>query len=293
MEIVLYIICFIVLLRYCFVLYKYLKTGEFKKKVYKGNIIGVIAYSFLTVLIICFLILMSLVSNDKSSDLLMWIIFASGLGTVIMYPWSWQQRVYDNARTKNNEVAKIMNEEFNNKYGNEEYDEFKVEHFNIEDNVVIDERFNSLISLITNNQISFVHPNQYKNIADVFASLYQRDYIKLLNGSESINLTCEKVNDLLKKNNIDFKINSIDITMNDDEFIKARRKDFVPTMVYDLCKIDEIIKEKTNNYELVAFLIYNKEGKVKYPTYLCVMKKSKYDDFFKVNNDEVEAANNE
>ena len=34
MEIVLYIICFIVLLRYCFVLYKYLKTGEFKKKVY-------------------------------------------------------------------------------------------------------------------------------------------------------------------------------------------------------------------------------------------------------------------
>ncbi len=293
MEIVLYIICLLVLLRYGFVLYKYLKTGEFKKKVYKGNIIGVIAYSFLTVLIICFLILMALVSKDKSSDLLMWIIFAAGLGTVVMYPWSWQQRIYDNARTKNNEVAKIMNEEFNNKYGNEEYDEFKVEHFNIEDNVIIDERFNSLISLITNNQISFIHPNQYKNIADVFANLYQQDYIKLLNGSESIDLTCEKVNDLLKKNNIDLKINSVDITKDDDEFIKARRKDFVPTMVYDLYKIDEMIKGKINDYELVAFLIYNKEGKVKYPTYLCIMQKSKYDDFFKVDNNEVEVANNE
>lgn len=293
MEIVLYIICLLVLLRYGFVLYKYLKTGKFKKKVYKGNIIGVIAYSFLTVLIICFLILMALVSKDKSSDLLMWIIFAAGLGTVVMYPWSWQQRIYDNARTKNNEVAKIMNEEFNNKYGNEEYDEFKVEHFNIEDNVIIDERFNSLISLITNNQISFIHPNQYKNIADVFANLYQQDYIKLLNGSESIDLTCEKVNDLLKKNNIDLKINSVDITKDDDEFIKARRKDFVPTMVYDLYKIDEMIKGKINDYELVAFLIYNKEGKVKYPTYLCIMQKSKYDDFFKVDNNEVEVANNE
>ena len=293
MEIVLYVICFLLLLRYCFVLYKYLKTGEFKKKVYKGNIIGVIAYSFLTVLIISFLILMALVSKDKSSDLLMWIIFAAGLGTVVMYPWSWQQRVYDNARTKNKEVAKIMNDEFNNKYGNEEYDEFKVEHFNIEDNVVIDERFNSLISLITNNQISFIHPNQYKNVADVFANLYQQDYIKLLNGSESIDLTCEKVNDLLKKNNIDLKINSADITKDDDEFIKARRKDFVPTMVYDLYKIDEIIKGKINDYELVAFLIYNKEGKFKYPTYLCIMQKSKYDDFFKVDNNEVEVTNNE
>ena len=293
MEIVLYIICFLILLRYSFVLYKYLKTGEFKKKVYKGNIIGVIAYSFLTVLIVCFLILMVLVSKDKSSDLLMWILFVAALGTVVMYPWSWQQGVYDNARVKNKEVAKIMNNEFNNKYGSEEYDEFKVEHFNIEDNVVIDERFNSLISLITNNQISFIDPNQYKNIADVFANLYQQDYIKLLNGSDSINLTCEKVNDLLKKNNIDLKINLVDITKDDDEFIKARRNDFVPTMVYDLYKFDEIIKEKINDYELVAFLIYNKEGKVKYPTYLCIMQKSKYDDFFKVSNNEVEVANNE
>lgn len=171
MEIVLYIICFIVLIRYCFVLYKYLKTGEFKKKVYKGNIIGVIAYSFLTVLIICFLILMSLVSKDKSSDLVMWIIFASGFGTVVMYLWSWQQRVYDNARTKKSEVAKIMNEEFNNKYGNEEYEEFKVEHFNIEDNVVIDERSNYLISLITNNHISFIHQISIK-ILQMYSQVY-------------------------------------------------------------------------------------------------------------------------
>lgn len=293
MEIFLYIICILVLLRYSFVLYKYFKTGEFKKKVYKGNIIGVIAYSFFSALIICFLILMALAIKDKSSDLLMWILFATGLGTVVMYPWSWQQRIYDNARTKNKEVAKILNEEFNNKYGNEEYDKFKIEHFNIPDDAVIDERFNSLIAMITNNQISFIHSTQYKNIADVFVSLYQQDYIKLLNGSESIDLTCEKVNSLLKKNSIEFNINSVDITKNDDEYIKARRNDFIPTMVYDLCKIDEIIKSNLNDYELVAFVIYNKEGKVKYPTYLCIIRKSKYDDFFKRNSDEVEVANNE
>ena len=290
---ILILIILAIITRYVFVLMKYLKTGEFKKKIYKGNIIGIIAYSCLTVLIISFLILMILVSRDKSSDLLMWILFAAGLGTILMYPWSWQQRIYDNARTKNKEVAKIMNEEFNNKYGNEEYDKFKIEHFNIPDDSVIDEKFNSLITIITNNQISFIHPTHYKNIADVFANLYQQDYIKLLNGSESIDLTCEKVNSLLKKNNIDFNINSGDITINDDEYIKARRKDFIPTMVYDLCKIDEIIKSNLNDYELVAFLIYNKERKVKYPTYLCIMQKSKYDDFFRVNSNEVEVANNE
>ena len=297
MDIVLYIICFLILLRYGFVLSKYLKTGEFKKKVYKANIIGVIAYSFLTVLIICFLILVTLISKDKSSDLLIVIIigimFIAGLGTIIMYPWYWQQRVYNNARSKNKEVASKMNEAFNAKYGNEEYNEFKVEHFNIEDNVVIDERFNSLISLITNNQISFIHPNQYKNIADVFVNLYQEDYIKVLNGSESVDLTCVKVNELLKKNNIDLNINSADITKDDDEFINARRKDFIPTMAYDLYKIDEIVKSKINDYELVAFLIYNKEGKIKYPTYLCVMQKSKYDDFFNINDNEAEGTNNE
>lgn len=290
---ILILIILAIITHYVFVLTKYLKTGEFKKKVYKGNIIGVIAYSFFTVLIICFLILMALGSKDKSSDLLMWILFASGLGTFVMYPWSWQQRIYDNAGTKNKEVAKIMNEEFNNKYGNEEYDKFKIEHFNIPDDAAIDEQFNSLISMITNNQISFIHPNQYKNIADVFASLYQQDYIKLLNGSESIDLTCEKVNSLLKKNSIEFNINSVDITKYDDEYIKARRKDFIPTMVYDLCKIDEIIKSNLNDYELVAFVIYNKEGKVKYPTYLCIMQKSKYDEFFKINANEEEVANNE
>lgn len=64
-------------------------------------------------------------------------------------------------------------------------------------------------------------------------------------------------------------------------------------MVYDLCKIDEIIKNNLNDYELVAFVIYNKEEKIKYPTYLCIMQKSKYDDFFKRNSNEVEVANNE
>ncbi len=295
MEIILYIICLLLLLRYVFVLYKYLKTGVFKKKVYKGNSIGVIAYSFLTVFIICFLLLMILVSKDKSSDLLMWILFISGFGTFIMYPCVWQQRLYDSAEIKRKEYAKIMNEKFNNKYGNEEYDEIKFEYFNIFADTVVDKQFNSLISMITNNQISFIHPNQYKNITDLFSSLYQQDYVKLLYESESIDLICEKVNNLLKKNNIDFNINSIDVTKNDDEYIKARRKDFISTMIYDLCKIDEIIKSSLNDYELLVVNIYNKEGEIDYlvHSYLCVVQKLKYDDYFKENIVEVSDDENE
>ena len=62
-------------------------------------------------------------------------------------------------------------------------------------------------------------------------------------------------------------------------------------MIYK--KIDEIIKEKTSDYELVAFLVYNKEGKAFYPIYLCIMQKSKYDNFFRVDNKEMEVSNNE
>ena len=81
---ILILIILAIITRYVFVLMKYLKTGEFKKKIYKGNILGIIAYSCLMVLIISFLILMILVSKDKSSDLLMWILFAAGLGTIVM-----------------------------------------------------------------------------------------------------------------------------------------------------------------------------------------------------------------
>lgn len=293
MEIVIYIIVLLILTRYAFVLAKYIKTGKFKKNKRGGHLVGIIAYSFLTVLLICILISAILVNKDKPIDLFAWIMFASGFGTFIMYPIYWQQKIYENAKAKNIEISKQMNEEFFNKYGSEEYDEFKVEHFNISDDLTIDNYFNALISLITNDEISFIHPNEYKNIADVFSSLYQQDYIKLLCGSESVGLTCENINALLKKYNFDFNLNSADITKNDDEFIKARRRDYIPTMAYDLNKINETIKSKLKDYELVAFLIYNKEGKGNYPTYLCIINSSRYSELFNVSDNEMEETNNE
>ncbi len=293
MEYVLYVICFLLLVRYGFVLYKYLKTGEFRKKAFKGNIVGIIAYSCLIVLIICFLLLMALSSKDKSSDLLMWITFIAGIGTVVAYPAFWLTKASYKERAKNIQTIEKMNEAFDSKYGSAEYDEFKVSHFDIADNVQCDERFIYLISLITNNQISFVHKEQYKNAADVFADLYKQDYITFLYGTESIDLMCEKVNSLLKKNNKDLVINPADITKDDDEFIKARRRDLVPTMVYDLYKIDNIIKSKLDDYELVAFKMYSVNGISRYPTYLCVIEKSKYEKFFNDMKNEMEANNHE
>ena len=56
MEIVIYIIVLLILTRYAFVLAKYIKTGKFKKNKRGGHLVGIIAYSFLTVLLICILI---------------------------------------------------------------------------------------------------------------------------------------------------------------------------------------------------------------------------------------------
>lgn len=293
MEGILYVIGFLVLFRYGFVLIKYLKTGEFKKKVYKGNILGIIAYSFLTIFIICFLILMILVNKDNSSDLVMWMIFISGLGMVLMYPWFWQQRLYDNARSKNIEYSKKINEEFILKYGDEKYDKSNLKYFNIPDNVVIDDTFNSLVSIMTNDQISFIHPKEYKNIAEVFAFLYKKDYIKLITWNNSVDLTCDLVNSLLKNNNLNIELKSEEITQMDDKFIKARRKDLVSTIAYDLSKINEIIQNRLNNFELVAVEIIGKDEFINYPTYLCVVKTSEYNKFFDLNNNETEGGINE
>ena len=295
MEIVLYVICILLLVRYCFVLYKYLKIGEFKKKVYKGNILGVIAYSFFTVFIICILLLMVLVSEDKSSDILMWIIFASGFGAFIMYPWSWQQRIYNNALAKDQMIAEQFKEEFDQQYGNEEYDKFGIQYFSIYNDEIIDEQFNSLINLITNGQISFIHPDKYKNVSDVFAYLFQEDYVKLIGDTETIDLLCESVNTVLRKNNIDITIDKMNVLKDDDEFMKARRKDLIPTVAYDLNKIDEILNNNLKDYELLAALIFDRKEKEEYPAYLCVVQKSKFEEFFKniESSKELEGVSNE
>lgn len=279
---ILILIILAIITRYIFVLMKYLKTGEFKKKIYKGNVLGIIAYSFLTTLIICFLTLMILVSKDKSSDLVMWIIFGSGLGTIIMYPWFWKQRTYDNARSKNIEIGQKMEKEYKLKYGDgEEYAKTKPNYFAIPDDCEINDKFNTLISIITNKQISFIHPNEYKKVPEVFSFLCQEDYTKLLVINDSIMLTCEKINSLLKNNNLNLEIKPEDITKDDDEFIKARRRDMVPTLIYDLNKINNIIKNRLNNYEIITAHIFNKNNSfVEYPIYLCVVKTSEFNDFF-------------
>lgn len=270
-----------IIMRYVFVLVKYIKTGEFKKKIYKGNMLGIIAYSCVTVLIISFLTLMILVSKDKSSDLVMWILFISGIFTLFAYPSFWMTRTAENSYSKNEEFKKVLNEEFKLKYGDEEeYDKLKHNYFDIPDDCVINDKFNELVSLITNEQITFIHPNEYKNVADVFSFLYQNDYMKLWGGNDSLPITCEKINSLLNKNNLDLKISEEDIIKDDNEFIKARRRDLVPTVIYDLNKINDIIKKHLNDYEIIEAQIYNRNSLCNYPTYYCIVKSSEYNNFF-------------
>ena len=284
MKIFVYIICFLLFLRYCFVLYKYIKTKEFRKRVYKGNVVEVIAYSFVMVLIISFLILFSLVLEDKTNDIVTLILILSGIGALYMCPWAWLRRMGDKSREKQEEVVKAINKEFDDKYGNIEYDKFKCKCFLIDDNIPIGEQFNTFISIITNDQISFIHPDQYKDIADVFASLYQQDYVKLLAGTESIELTCEIINDILNKNKIDFKINTEDITKDDDEFIKNRRKDYAPTLANDISKISEIIDRELDDYKLLVLSLVSVDGTKHYPIYICIVRASKYEEFNKSIN---------
>ena len=267
-DIIMCILCFLVFAKYAFVIHKYQKTGKFKKKKYKSNISEIIAYSFFTTLIILFLISMILVSKNKFNDLIAILIFISTLGTFITYPLSWLV----NSSNNKHEAYITNRKEFINKYGNKKYDEFEIECAYIPDNISLDEHFSALIKIITNNQISFTPPNSYKNIVDVFEYLYEQDYIKLLHENISITLNCENINSLLKKNKIDFIINQTDITKYDDEHIKARRKDFIPTGVYDLCKIDETIKRNLNDYRLLAIILNDEESNIEYPRYLCIIK---------------------
>ena len=274
-----------IITRYVFVLKKYLKTGEFKKKIYKSNILGIIAHSFLTILIISFLIFAILLIKDRSSDLVMWIIFGSGLVTIIMYLWFWQQRTYDNARIKNIQINQKMNEEYRLKYGDDEkYTKSKLNYLVIPDDSEINDKFNTMISIITNKQISFIEQNEYKNVSEVFSFLCQKDYMKLSWINDSISLTCEGINSLLKNNNLNLEIKLEDIIKDDDEFIKARRRDMVSTLIYDLNKINDIIKNRLKNYEIITAHIYNDNSVFfQYPIYLCVLQTSEFNDFIDEN----------
>lgn len=281
MNIVIYIICFLLFVRYVFVLTKYIKTGVFKKKKYKGNILGIIAYTFLTILIIDFLILMVLVNKNIFIDVVAWIFFFSVLGVVFMYPWFWRSRIYESTASKNEEIVKKEIEDFTNKYGDSDtYDTLKLNYFRIPDDVKIDEVLNKIVYYLTNEQISFIHPNEHNNIHDVCNYLFQEDYVKLLLDNDSIYLTIEKVNSLLKKNKLKLEIKADTITKKDDDKIKARRYDLVPTVTYDLNTINEVIKKKLKDYELVTIMIYSKTSSIEYPTYYCIVKTSEYEKLF-------------
>lgn len=267
---ILILIILAIITRYIFVLIKYLKTGEFKKKIYKGNILGIIAYSSLTILIINFLIDMILVSKDISSDLVAIIILISGTFTVFSYPSFWIMRIKENNQKK-----------FELKYGSEEeYDKLKYTFLKVPDDCAIDDEVNVYVSLITNKQITSIHSNEYKNIKEVFLFLYQNDYMKLWDLNDTLTLTCEKINSLLKKNNLDLIINKEDIIKEDDNFIKERRKDLVSTITYDLNKINDIIKTHLNDYEIMEVQIYNKNSLLDYPAYYCLVKISKFHEYY-------------
>ncbi len=280
MNIIIYLICVIILLRYVFVLNKYIKTGIFKKKKCKSNIFGVIAYTLSKIFIIAFLILIILVTEKKSTDIVTWIIFFSLLLFLVMYLTFWQQIIYEYVDEKKNDEKKKNAEEFISKYGSIEYDKLKIKHFDIPNYALIDDKFNELISMITNNELSFIHPTQYKDIADVFTFLYQKDYLNIMSLSDTLKLTCGKVEKLLKMNNLNIKISSNEITKNDDKFITNRRNDFVSTMTYDLNITNDIVINKSNGYELVGIELYDQNNSYNFPSYLCIMKSKDYEDFF-------------
>lgn len=286
MECVLCLIGILILFRYFYILIRYIKTKEFKKKKFEGNILGMVAYTFLVIFIVNILILLILVSHDTVNIINMWIIFLSGLFTVILYPGYWIVYLKQKNRDKKLSYYKEVDTKLNNKYGsNDKYNLVNMFIFDIPYDAEINEHFNSLISILTNNQISFFHPKEYKSVIDVYSYLYLNDYFKKWNGNDSIYLTCLKVNSMLKKTGIKLNIKVEDIEKDDDSYIKLRRKDMVPTLYYDLNKINEYIKKHSKGYELVATQITDPDSNEILDVFMCIGKSDQLNKFFTAKDD--------
>lgn len=280
MDIVIYIICFLIVLRWGYVLFKFLKTGEFKKKkyvkdeAYEGNIIGVLAYTCLRVVIICFLILMVLVSQDKSSDLVMWLLFIFGIFVLFAYPAYWLTRTSDKAKEKNMNQMKQAEQDFITKYG--DYETYDVAHFEIINysiNAKLDDKGLKVVNMITDSKLS-INPIEILDITEFFDSLYQQDFIKIIYKNQSLSSTCENVNSILSKKQLDFKIDPQDILKKDDDFIKQRRQDSINTIQYDLNVINDLIKEKGYVIMCLSNINYNY-------SYISIVKDNELQKFLK------------
>ena len=166
MCIIIGVICFLIILKYGFVLAKFLKTGEFKKKkyirgkAYVGNIIGVIAYTCITIVIVSLLILMILISQDKKSDLIMWFIFIFGIFALLAYPIYWLARASDKAKEEKTVQLKQVADEFIEKYGDPQiYDVLNFDAVDCYSDEKLDDKTVALV--VNTDKMPDVQPDSY------------------------------------------------------------------------------------------------------------------------------------
>ncbi len=126
--------------------------------------------------------------------------------------------------------------------------------------------------------MSFIHPKKYKNIKDVFSYLKSKRYIKELDGNHKIKKTITSVNELFKKYEFKVVIKKEDVTNEDLDFIKIRRKDEITTTIYDIYKINEILKKKKKVQKFIGVFIYENDNIL--DNYLCLVNEKEYKKFF-------------
>ena len=280
MDIFIGLICLLIFIRYVYVLVKYIKKKEFKKKVLKANTIGIIGYTLLTIFIINMLLIFLMAAKDKESEILLWSVFILGpliaLFYILYYFQRWDEVVELNAKEKQKE----RRQELETKYGDKDaYNTVETDTLIIPGDIIIEERFNKLTYILTNKQISFVHPKEYNNVEEFLANLYDKDYLKQWHPGDSVSYICENVNTLLKKNNIELTISKDDVTKDDDDFIKARRKDLFPTAAYDISKVNEIIKKETGKYQILRIQLTKGKMLKNYPIYIAIVDYAEYKKF--------------
>lgn len=289
MSIVILIVGLIILIRYIYIFVKYIKTKEYKNKKFEGNVLGLIAYTVLTIFMISILIMIYLIKDGFLNIINIEIAFITGVLSIILYSLYYIVYFREKNRLNKKNYYKHVNNKLYEKYGDsEKYDYSNLFIFNIQYNAILDKKFNELVSSLTNEQISFFHPKEYNNILDVYSYLYLNDYITVFNINDSIYLICQKINTILKKLDIDITIKEKTIMKNDDQFIKQRRHDLFPTIYYDLNIINEYIKKHKKDYELIISRIYNPDTQEMLGAYLAIAKSSSLKPLFP--NDNIEEA---
>lgn len=119
--------------------------------------------------------------------------------------------------------------------------------------LVLDNDYLKKVSSEFNNAIEI--PNSFDNLVSYVQCMIDNNQMIFVEKKFKLDDIVNLINNLMKYQNINYSIDKNDITKNDDEIIKLRRKDNIINDFHDLAVIRAILE--SNQLELIRFYAPN------------------------------------